>query len=55
MAVLVLVEGLEESGDQFGWEGRRDQGRDDAQVNTARAGVAHQTPELLLQLHDLLF
>ena len=55
MTVLVLVESFEQSGHKFRWERGRHQRGDDAQINSAGAGVAHQTPEPLLQLHDLLF
>ena len=51
---LVLVKGSEQAPDQAGRQRRRHEGGDDAQVNPARAGAAHQAPELLLELHDLL-
>ena len=54
VTVLVLVESFEQSGDDLGWERRRHQRGDDGQVDTARAGVTNETPELLLELHDLL-
>ena len=55
MTVLVLVKSFEQSGHQFMRKRWRHQRSDDAQINTARAGVTHQAPELLLQLHNLLF